>query len=239
MAAFDPRSNGAPSAVSHTESHDYFPPHIDEEYDRPISPLQMPPGQIDGLESLLAENFLKGQGQPPARRGSGNSSLLHLDIPRFPPPAELAMSAMQYLPYPFLVLSSLKTLVMANEAMRRLLGIEDDDGDSVSDDGISGVERLRGQTLGQLGIDMLQDGRPVWVTWDSFLDSLADDLGTHMSHDTHQPESEFSEGDVTPTAERAEHSSRRSSANKNRSTVHDAVVEVIISSENISPSCFA
>jgi PAS domain S-box-containing protein len=234
MAAFDPRPNGAPSAVSHTESHDYFPPHIDEEYDRPISPLQMPPSQIDGLESLQAESFLKGQGQPPARRGSGNSSLLHLDIPRFPPPAELAISAMQYLPYPLLVLSSLKTLVMANEALGRLLGIEDDDGDSVSDDGISGVERLRGQTLSQLGIDMLQDGRPVWVTWDSFLDSLADGLGTHMS-----PESEFSEGDVTPTAERAEHSSRRSSANKNRSTAHDSVVEVIISSENISPSCFA
>ncbi|KAN0093826.1 hypothetical protein V8E51_017010 [Hyaloscypha variabilis] len=182
---------------------------------------------------------MKGRGQSPARRGSGNSSLLHLDIPKFPTVAELAMSAMQYLPYPLLVLNGLKTLVMANEAMGRLLGIEDHDEDVTSEDGVSGVDRLRGQTLGQLGIDMLQDGRPVWVTWDSFLDSLADDLGTHMNDGLHQHESDFSEGDVTPTAERAEPSSRWSSTSKNRSTIHDAVVEVVISYENISPACFA
>jgi hypothetical protein len=191
------------------------------------------------LENLQADIFMKDRGQSPARRGSGNSSLLHLDIPKFPTVAELAMSAMQYLPYPLLVLNGLKTLVMANEAMGRLLGIEDHNEDATSEDGVSGVDRLRGQTLGQLGIDMLQDGRPVWVTWDSFLDSLADDLGTHMNDGLHQHESDFSEGDVTPTAERAEPSNRWSSTSKNRSTVHDAVVEVVISYENISPACFA
>jgi hypothetical protein len=237
MAAFDPPPNGAHPEVGHVESHEYFPPHLGEEYDRSVSPLHMPPGQIDGLESLQAESFLKGRAQSPVRRGSGNSSLLHLDIPGFPSPAELAMSALQYLPYPLLVLSNLKTLVMANEAMGRLLGITD--GDAASDDGMSGVDRLRGQTLSQLGVDMLQDGRPVWVTWDSFLDNLADDAGAHVNDETHQPESEFSEGDVTPTAERSEPLSRRSSTHKNRPTVHDAVVEVIISHENISPACFA
>jgi PAS domain S-box-containing protein len=239
MAALDPLPNGALPAVDRNESHEYFPQHLDDEYGRPVSPLHMPPGQIDGLESLQAESFLKGRGQSPVRRGSGNSSLLHLDIPRFASPAELAMSALQYLPYPLLVLDSLKTLVMANQAMGTLLGIDDHDGDAASEDGVSGVDRLRGQTLSQLGVDMLQDGRPVWVTWDSFLDSLAHELGTHMDDEVHQAESEFGEGDVTPTAERAEPLSRRSSTYKNRSIVHDAVVEVIISHENIAPACFA
>jgi hypothetical protein len=239
LDAFDTRPNGSHPAVDRPESHDYFPTSLDEEYDGPVSPLHMPPGQIDGLESLKADSFLKSRGQSPARTGSGSSNLLHLDIPRLPSPVELAMSAMQYLPYPLLVLSNLKTLVMANEAMGRLLGIEDNDGDAVSDDGMFGMERLRGQTLGQLGIDMLQEGRPVWVTWDSFLDSLAEDLGMHVTDETHPHESGFSEGDVTPTAERAEPLSSRSNTNNNRSMVHDAVVEVIISSENISPACFA
>lgn len=184
------------------------------------------------------ESLLKRRGQSPARRGSGNSSLLHLNIHRFPSPAELALSAMQYLPYPLLVLSNLKALVMANDAMGRLLGLENDDGDATSNDGISGVDRLRGQTLSQLGIDMLQDGRPVWVKWDSFLDGLADVVGVESDDDTHHPESESSEGDVTPTAERAE-PLKRSSTHKSRSTVHDAVVEVIISHEKMSPACFA
>lgn len=239
MAGFDPVTNGAHPVVDHHESHEYLPPHLDDEYGRPVSPLHMPPGQIDGLESLQVESFLKGRGQSPVRRRSGNSSLLHLDIHRFPSPAELAMSAMQYSPYPLIVLNNLKTLVMANEAMGTLLGIEDHDGDIASDDGISGVDRLRGQTLSQLGIDMLQDGRPVWVTWDSFLDSLAYDLASHVGDEIDPMESEFGEGDVTPTAERAEPLSRRSSTHKNRSTVHDAVVEVIISHDNIAPACFA
>jgi PAS domain-containing protein len=237
LATSDTMPNGTAPVVDH-ESHEYFPPHLDEEYDRPVSPLHMPPGQIDGLESLQTESLLKRRGQSPARRGSGNSSLLHLDIHRFPSPAELAMSAMQYLPYPLLVLSNLKTLIMANDAMGRLLGLENDDGDATSDDDLSGVDRLRGQTLSQLGIDMLQDGRPVWVKWDSFLDSLADGVGVESDDNTHQPESESSEGDVTPTAERAE-PSKRSSTHKSRSTVHDAVVEVIINHENMSPACLA
>jgi hypothetical protein len=145
---------------------------------------------------------------------------------------------MQYLPYPLIVLNNLKTLMMANEAMARLLGIEDEDGDAASDDGISSADRLRGQTLSQLGIDMLQDGRPVWVAWDSFLDSLADDLGMHMVNELHHPGSGFAEGDVTPTAEKREPLSRKPGSGKN-SIVHDAVVEVFINHENLSPSFFA
>jgi hypothetical protein len=144
---------------------------------------------------------------------------------------------MQYLPYPLLVLGSLKTLVLANEAMTRLLGIEDRDGDSVSEDGLTPTERLRGQTLSQLGIDMLQEGRPVWVAWEPFLDSLVDEMGLHMTDEVQEREPESGEGDRTPTAEKA--APWGIPASKNSSTVHDAVVEVVISTDKISSTCFA
>lgn len=153
----------------------------------------MPPGQIDGLELLKADSLTKGRGQSPDRRDSGSSSLLHLHIPGTPSPADLAMSAMQYLPYPMVVLNGLKTVSMANEAMVRLLELEEDE-DTMSDDATSGGDRLRGQTLSQMGIDMLEHGRPVWVTWESFLDSIAEGLGTRMEDDLAKQESESGEG---------------------------------------------
>lgn len=239
MASVDTIPNGTRMSANPMEraSQDYVPPGIDEGFDRPVSPLQMPPGQIDGLESLKADAYLNSRGQSPHRRGSGGSSILHLDIPRFPSTADLAISTMQYLPYPLLVLNSLKTLILANEAMGRLLGIEESDHDTASLDGISTADRLRGQTLSQLGIDMLQEGRPVWVAWDSFLDSLAEE-GVNGNDAQQGFEPGNGEGDITPTAERAEPRSRWPSHTKT-STVHDAVVEVVIAPENISPQCFA
>ena len=120
MSAFDSLQHGAHPAVDHNENHECLPTLLDEEYERPISPLQMPPGQIDGLESLKAKSYLNGGRESPVRRHSSNNGLLHLDIRGFPSPAEIAMSAMQYLPYPLIVLNNLKALAMANEAMLAL-----------------------------------------------------------------------------------------------------------------------
>jgi hypothetical protein len=159
-------------------------------------------------------------------------------MPAFTSPAELAMSAMQYLPMPLMVLSSLKTVVLVNEAMGRLLGIEDG-GDTQSHEGTPVLDKLKGQTLSQIGIDMLQDGRLVWVTWESFLDNLADEVGTHVEEQPQTLASENDEGDVIPTAERNEPWSKWPSAGKNSSVVHDAVVEVVLSTSQISASSFA
>lgn len=222
-------------------SHPPLDPVVEQDevdFDRPVSPLQMPPGQIDGLESLKADRFTNGRRQSPQRRDSGNSSLLRLHISGIPSPAQLAFSAMQYLPYPLMVLNGLKILVMANEAMGRLLDIEDLDGDTASDDGILASDRLRGQTLSQMGIDMLQGGRPVWVSWESFLDSLTEDMGQHIGDETVLVGAENDEGDVTPTAERGDSFGRRTSSSKNKSFVHDAVVEVVLTPPEISASHF-
>lgn len=237
MSAIESFDDASHLPAEQIHDHDHAQPR-GEDYERPVSPLHMPPGQIDGLESLQADSYHNIRGQSPNRRDS-TGSLLHLNISRGPSPAELAMSALQYLPYPVVVLNSLKTLVMANDAMGRLLGVEDQDGDVASEDGMSISDKLRGQTLNQLGIDMLQDGRPVWVTWDSFLNSIADEIGQQLVEDLHGTHSEPGEGDMTPTAEKSEPMVAPTSSHKDRSIVHDAVVEVIIAQENCSQVLFA
>ncbi|OWP04389.1 hypothetical protein B2J93_7932 [Marssonina coronariae] len=224
------------AAHHHQPTRDDSLPHrIGEECEPPVSPRQMLPGQLDGLDSLQADSFHSIRGQSPSRPGA-HESLLHLGLPGPPSAAELAMSAMQYLPFPLIILNSLKTLMVANDAMGRLLGIEDLDGDVASDDGTSTLDKLKGQTLDQLGIDMLQDGRPVWVQWDSFLDSLASDMDQQMVADFQRPE--CGSGEVTPTAGKSEPWTQRP-VSRERPMVRDAVAEVTIAQEKLSQSQFA
>ncbi len=102
---------------------------------------------------------------------SPNLGPLRLDMPSAGP-GQLAFSALQFLPLPLLVLDSLKTVVLANEAMGRLLGLLPGSATS-ADERVSVMDQLRGQSLSQVGVDMLQDNRPVWVEWEHFLDQMA------------------------------------------------------------------
>jgi len=139
----------------------------EDDFNRPYWPLDMGTGQLDGLEALAADRY-ENLGR--SRQGSqGNPSMLDFRIPGPYTPAELALSAMQYLPYPLVVLNNQKTVVMANDAMCRLLGLEDHDSDTASKQETYAVDRLLNQTLPQMGIDMLQNGRPVWVTDTNFV----------------------------------------------------------------------
>lgn len=95
-------------------------------------------------------------------------------------PGQLAFSALQFLSVPVIILDSLKTVVMANEAMVRLLGIlpedADDEKEQVEDDAVLMMNSLRGQTLSQVGVDLLQGGRLVWVNWEQFFDHLTTEM---------------------------------------------------------------
>ncbi|KAF7561817.1 hypothetical protein G7046_g2303 [Stylonectria norvegica] len=164
---------------------------------------------------------------------SPSRSPFRLSMPAMSP-AQLAFSALQYLPVPTIVLNNLKTVVLANEAMGRMLGLVNEETDE--EDAPATIDRLRGQTLPQIGIDMLQDGRPVWVTWEAFLDSLVEDIGVRAPIKDTRHQYQFS-GDATPTAHTA-HSSleeRRSSAARH---TQDAVVEVVISRKDINKTTF-
>lgn len=196
--------------------------HEEDDFDLPLSPMS---GTIRGLEALQADTLSQGRGH--SRRSSGDSSMLHITIPGLRTPADIALSAMQYLPYPLIILNNLKTVVLCNEAMGRLLDPEEQMDKAPDDDGDI-LDKLQGQTLSQIGIDMVQDARPVWVSWDSFLDEVADEGFLNGPVGAMEGASD-QEGDVTPTVEKADqsHFERRPSAV--RSLVRDAVVEVLVS----------
>jgi len=110
--------------------------------------------------------------RPRISKAKSSSQALSLKISKPAPPAEAALKALQYLPIPLLVLSSFKTIVLANEAMGRLLGLSTD-GDPAEPshhhgDGeeMSGVDLLLGQSLSQIGVDMIQSGQRIWVSWE-------------------------------------------------------------------------
>lgn len=106
--------------------------------------------------------------------------------PATPPPpsgASLAFTTLQLLPTPLLVLSQNKTVVLANEAMGRLLGMEppthivNQAGEVCNEpSGLSITDLLYGKGLSELGVNMLQRDSPLWISWELFLDALAKDM---------------------------------------------------------------
>ncbi|KAM4058100.1 histidine kinase-, DNA gyrase b-, and HSP90-like ATPase domain-containing protein [Hirsutella rhossiliensis] len=167
------------------------------------------------------------------RSRSQSQSPFRLAMPSISP-GQLAFSAMQYLPIPTIVLNNLKTVVLANEAMGRIMGTVTDDVDPY--DATATLERLRGQTLSQVGIDMLQEGRPVWISWESFLDSLVHDIGVRPPAAEPRRTNSRSGGDATPTIASLGSFARRDDApgQPNR----DAVVDVVISRKDLSKTTF-
>lgn len=158
--------------------------------------------------------------------GQKRRSSMHMDLPQTPAVPDTALAALQFLPTPLLVLSSLKTIVLANEAMGRLLGVSDTS---------ATLDSLKGQSLSQIGIDMISDGVPVWVSWEKFLDNLATGHasdGTTRNHSPGPPRSPTSD-DVTPTSEFAPRRDITSVAERgrspNRQPIQDTAVDVIIS----------
>lgn len=194
---------------------------------QPTSPRSSGGGRFMRDSLGLSPDYGRSQSQSPFR----------LSIPSVSP-GQLAFSAMQYLPVPVIVLNSLKTVVMANEAMGRMIGIlpENPGGDD-DDDPLLATDKLRGQTLAQVGVDMLQDGRPVWVTWETFLDTLVDELGTRPPA-TQRRSSISNPGDNTPTLGTAPTAGHTRKPSANSRPTQDAVVEVIISRKGYQKTTF-
>ena len=119
----------------------------------------------DDLKDLEQDNDV----QPAKTRRA--SPPISLTIPKLASPPETALAALRYLPIPVLVLSSLKTVILANEAMGRFLRIgrhqvENEEIHEEEEDAPNVEETLYGQTLSQIGVEMLQNGQPLWVNWD-------------------------------------------------------------------------
>jgi PAS domain-containing protein len=102
----------------------------------------------------------------PDRNGSPSltpeNDSMSMELSSSPTATVEALTALQYLPIPILVLSSQKTVILANESMGRLLGIEFES----TAEGLSVTETLRGQSMAELGVDILQNGSPIMVSWE-------------------------------------------------------------------------
>ncbi|EHY59828.1 hypothetical protein HRR83_008365 [Exophiala dermatitidis] len=151
----------------------------------------------------------------------------HIDVPKSTVTTEVALAALSTLPTPLLVLSSLKTVLLANSAVGRLFGVNQDE------DQVSATELLRGQALSQIGVDMVSEGVPIWVDWDKFLDNLADGLQPDRNRTSPGTEhvTETASGETTPTS--STYSTGDSSPLRNRAQkCADTVVDVVISSNH-------
>lgn len=169
---------------------------------------------------------------------------LSIRMPPLQSHTDLAFTALQYLPMPVLVLSGMKQIVLANEAMGRLLGVDLDldDSDSTcdgnSENGTQNIESttdlLHGKTLGELGIDLLQGGNAVFVSWTDILQNVVDDAAKAQKAyrkqfgDTAQPK------DDTQSAEARKRSTSTTSSKYshlgiNKTEVHDAAVDIVFS----------
>jgi len=164
-----------------------------------------------------------------------------LDFPQLPMAAEIALVALQYLPTPIIVLTSLKTILLANEAMGRLLGLEDKDQHDIkpiSSNNHTVTEMLKGQTLSQIGVDILQDGVPVWVSWEKFLDNLSNGIDNVERQEEKSTLPGTVSGETTPIANSPAHGSSHlmnepnSAPLRDKILVHDTVVDVMVASRH-------
>ncbi|KAJ9648550.1 hypothetical protein H2199_001405 [Coniosporium tulheliwenetii] len=188
----------------------------------------------------------KGNRSPASVR----SQHLSVKMPPSPTTIAIALTALEYLPMPLLVLSSQKTVVLANEAIGRLLGLElnvlAEDEDKGPTAVLSVSDLLCGYSMSQLGIDVLQNGSPIWVNWDDFLDSILEQINqsaeSPLSNNVERPRdhSGGSTPTITPQGQRPPHNPRRqsllrlSSSNLAKTTVHDVKVDVLISPQSDS-----
>lgn len=106
-------------------------------------------------------NLRGGAARSPA--SSDCNDPLPLELPSVPSSTTAALTALQYLPIPLLVLSAQKTVVLANEAMARLLGIEFE---CTATQGSTVTDILEGKSIAELGVDILQNGSPILVSWE-------------------------------------------------------------------------
>ncbi|KAI1334207.1 hypothetical protein F5Y15DRAFT_296230 [Xylariaceae sp. FL0016] len=158
----------------------------------------------------------------PKGKRSDSASPFRLPMPMVTP-GQLAFTAMQFLPVPLLVLNNLKTVVMANDAMGRMLGILEDTSTGREDDSTAS-DQLRGKTLSQVGIDILQGGKPVWVSWESFLDGLVAEMRPDQPADASYSDNTRSFGDATPMPD----GSRATSPTPRNKIATDSAVDVVL-----------
>ncbi|KAF2221729.1 hypothetical protein BDZ85DRAFT_264300 [Elsinoe ampelina] len=225
-------------AVSQTASS---APHLNNQDGPPANHNPTPESYFD-----LGYRDGSAHGSP---TNSGRCSSMSIQLPPSQTAVDMAFTALQYLPMPLLVLSSEKRVILANEAIGRLLQIDPNQRHETDpnhndltrvDSGFrSATDVLYGVSLGTLGIDLLQNGAPVWVTWEEFLESvLSDAVDEKTPSVKNSSSSDNGDGDLTPKINdpnaTREEDAKRSAHFENRATIHEIVVDVAFSTHRDS-----
>ncbi|KAF1968989.1 putative histidine kinase HHK6p [Bimuria novae-zelandiae CBS 107.79] len=194
------------------------------------------------MESEAAEGGYFGlpAGSDAHTPGSVQSAgTMSIDLPTMPSPTMVALTTLQYLPIPLLVLSLNAEITLANEAMGRLLGI---DWSATAAEGLTVNEVLTGKSITDLGIDIIQNGSPIMVSWEDFLRSVVEDAAAERDSRLTMEDGHHDSGASTPTtlpsarirSEAPPRLPRLSSQNLTGATVHDVSCDVVITPTNQS-----
>ena len=203
---------------------------------------------VEGVDYFTSDGSVDGDELANVGRRRRRASL-SITMPPPQSQAGLAFTALQYLPMPVLVLSATKHIVLANEAVGRLLGIDlaesdtDDDDRDGGQDNTQGEEQevqssadlLQGKTLGELGIDLLQGGNAVFVSWEDILQNVVDDASkAQKAYKRHcegleQEQEDQVPGDTRNRSHSVASSKRSHSSVKKTTEVHDAAVDIVFS----------
>ena len=211
-AGLSSNDNGAPTTPPQSSNEDLSTPR-----QHPSSPRRTP-----------ALDVRNGSNSP---RSNRNSLVLDLHASSV---AQTAFTALQYMPVPVLVLGPFKTVVLANEAMSRLLCVSHGHAQDGSKCDCDDTPRaLHGQTLSQIGVDLVQNEMPVWVDWEKYIDTIGEST-SRKEQDSGQTTPQQDSGDLTPTLKSELGPLASDSAKVDRTTVHDVAVEVVVSTERCS-----
>ena len=198
------------------------------------------------VQAAKSEDYFSSTGSDDGRQARRLSMSMSISMPPRPAEAGLAVTALQYLPMPVLVLSGDSKILLANEAMARLLGIDLYSTECNQNPGQAAgsneedtnhecrhpTDILYGKTLSDLGIDLMRGGNAVFIAWEEFFKTLVLDASRAQVPDTnlnlYHSDGVQSET-TTPTRHKrsASRTSRTSQKSKQRAEVHDAVVEVV------------
>ena len=200
---------------------------------------------------LLPEGYFgtpKANGQFPG--STRTSPPLAVEIPKFPSPSGIALAALQHLPTPLIVLSSLKTVLIANQAFGRLLGLAEGNDTNqhkeANDSETVVTKAFEGQTLSQIGVDIVENGCPIWVNWDTFLGSLDAGMDEAAFYGKIQPCTPViaTSGESTPIESQFSYTSQNDASDmppptksgRHKVLSQDTVIDVVITPQHIGGS---
>lgn len=131
------------------------------------APIFASPGPSpSSFASAEVDSYFDLQNGPHSPASLRSAAVSSVELLPGPSTTMAALTALQYLPMPVLVLNSLMSVVLANEAMGRLLGIDASELENEDGPVATITDILQGQHMSNLGVEILAHGSPILISWE-------------------------------------------------------------------------